>query len=79
MEEVDKGCPMIRMGVSGSVFLWVPAYLGSAGPKAVKRCVCVRACMRACVCSETTHLRCGGVVSNQIKKGLLPSLSVNFF
>jgi len=79
MEEVDKGCPMIRMGVSGSVFLWVPAYLGSPGPKAVKRCVCVRACVRACVCSETTHLRCGGVVSNQIKKGLLLSLSVNFF
>jgi len=26
MEEDDKGCPMIRMGVSGWVFLLVPAY-----------------------------------------------------
>jgi len=25
MEEVDKGCPMIRMGVSGRMFLLVPA------------------------------------------------------
>ena len=42
MEEVDKGCPMIRMGVSGRVFLLVPAYLGNPGPKAVKRLrVCV--------------------------------------
>jgi len=29
MEEVDKGCPMIRMGVSGWVFLLVPAYPGN--------------------------------------------------
>jgi len=26
-----------------------------------------------------TYLRCGGVADNQIKKGLLPSLLVNFF
>ena len=26
-----------------------------------------------------TYLRCGGVVNNQIKKGLLLSLGVNFF
>jgi len=41
------------------VFLRVPAYPGSPGPKAVKRLcvcvcvcvyVCVRACVRACVC-----------------------------
>ena len=44
MEEVDKGCSMIRMGVSGSVFL-----LGSPGPKAVKR-LCVRVCVCVCVC-----------------------------
>ena len=38
MEEVDKGCLMIRMGV----FLLVPAYPGSPGPKAAKRLgVCV--------------------------------------
>ena len=42
MEEDHKGCPMIRMGVSGWVFLLVPAYPGCPGPKAVKRlCVCV--------------------------------------
>ena len=39
MEEDDKGCPVIRMGVSGWMFLLVP---GSPGQKAVKRqCVCV--------------------------------------
>ena len=42
MEEDDKGYPMIRMGVSGLMFLVVPAYPGSPGQKAVKRlCVCV--------------------------------------
>ena len=42
MEEDDKGCPMIRMSVSGWKFLLVPAYPGSPGQKAVKRlCVCV--------------------------------------
>ena len=29
--------------------------------------------------SVTTYLRCGGVVNNQIKKGLLLSVWVNFF
>ena len=42
MEEDDKGCPMIRMGVSGWMFLLVPAYPGSPRQKAVKRlCVSV--------------------------------------
>jgi len=42
MEEVDKGCLMDRMGVSGSMFLLVPAYPGSPGQRAVKcGCVCV--------------------------------------
>jgi len=41
MEEVDKGCPMIRMGVSGWVFLRVSAYPGSPGPKPLNGCVCV--------------------------------------
>jgi len=42
MEEDDKGCPMIRMGVSGWMFLSVLAYPGSPGQKAVKLlCVCV--------------------------------------
>ena len=29
--------------------------------------------------SIATYLRCGGVINNQIKKGLLLSLSVDFF
>jgi len=29
--------------------------------------------------SVATYLRCGGVVNNHIKKGLLLSLRVNFF
>ena len=51
-----KGCLMIRMVVSGWMFLLVPAYPGSPVPKAVKQlcvcvcvCVCARACVRACV------------------------------
>jgi len=44
MEEVDKGCLTTRMGVSGRVFLLVPAYPGSAGP------TCLRACARVYVC-----------------------------
>ena len=53
MEEVDKGCLMIGMGVSVWMFFLVPAYLGSPGQKAIKQlcvCVCVRACVRGCVC-----------------------------
>ena len=45
MEELDKGCPITRMGVGVWVFLLVPAYPGSPGSTAVKRlcvvCVCV--------------------------------------
>ena len=42
---------MIRTGVSGRVFLLVPAYPGCPGPKAVKRlCVCV------CVCVVTRRV-----------------------
>ena len=37
MEEDDTGCPMIRMGVNGCVFLLVPDYPGCPGPRAVKR------------------------------------------
>jgi len=44
MEEDDKGCPMIMMGVSGWMFLLVPAYPGSPGQKAVKR-LCVSVCV----------------------------------
>jgi len=46
MEEVDKGCPMMSMGVSGWMFLLVSAYSGSPGQKAVKwLCVCVCVCV----------------------------------
>ena len=50
MEEVHKGCPMIRMDVSGWMFLLVPAYPGSPRPKAVKRlCVCdPERCIQMC-------------------------------
>ena len=47
---LQKGCPMIRMDASGWVFLLVPAYSGSPGPKAVKQlCVYVRVCVCALV------------------------------
>jgi len=37
MEKGDKGSTMIRMGVSGCMFLLVLAYPGCPGSKAVKR------------------------------------------
>ena len=37
MEEADKGCLVIRMGVSGSMFLLVPAHPGSPGQSGIKR------------------------------------------
>ena len=37
MEKDDKGSTMIRIGVSGWMFLLVPAYPGCPGSKAVKR------------------------------------------
>ena len=37
MEKDDKGSTMTRMGVSGWMFLLVPAYPGCPGSKAVKR------------------------------------------
>ena len=57
MEEDDKGCLMIRMGVSGWVFLLVLAYPGCPGPKAVKRlCVYVCVLLHLKVISHT-HIR----------------------
>ena len=54
MEEVDKGCPMTRMGVSGWMFLLVPTYPVSPGQKATKRlcvCVCVFcSTIKVCLC-----------------------------
>jgi len=42
MEKDDKGSTMIRMGVSGWMFLLVPAYPGCPGSKAVKRSLLLR-------------------------------------
>ena len=65
MEEDDKGCPMMRMGVSGWMFLLVPAYPGSPGQKAVKRlfvCGCVLL-MTKLICSPSgIH---AGIVANE--------------
>jgi len=52
MEEVDKGCPMIRIGVSGLMFLLVPAYQGSAEARAVCVCVCVCVCVQYRICGK---------------------------
>ena len=67
MEEDDKGCPMIRMGVSGWVFLLVPAYPGCPGPKAVKR-------LCACVLHRNDSIRCGLLL--HIQHGLSACLLV---
>jgi len=58
MEEDDKGCPMIRMGVSGWVFLLVPDYPGCPGPKAVKR-LCMYVYFSVCMmfCKECSPSR----------------------
>ena len=44
MEKDDKGSTMIRMGVSGWMFLLVPAYPGCHGSKAVKRSLLLLLC-----------------------------------
>jgi len=42
MEEVDKGCLMIKMGVNEWMFLLVSAHPDSPGQRAIKQlCVCV--------------------------------------
>ena len=50
---------MIRMGVSGWMFLLVPpyAYLGIPGSKAAKR-LCVRACVCVCCCPRNPQNLC---------------------
>jgi len=64
---------MIRMGVSGRMFLLVSAYPGSPGTKAVKRlCVCVASV--PCI-----HIRIEWVLINFIVPScqLLPPSKVN--
>jgi len=48
-------CPMTRMGVSGWVFLLVPAYLGSPGPTAL----CVSVCVCVLLFTSTVEPFCG--------------------
>ena len=50
MEEDDKGCLMIRMGVSWWVFLLVPAYPGCPDQRPLNGCVCVCVCVSVTVC-----------------------------
>ena len=46
MEKGDKGSTMIRMGVSGWMFLLVPAYPGCPGSKAVRRSLLILICFK---------------------------------
>ena len=48
VDEVDEECLMIRLGVSGWMFLLVPAHPDSPGQRAVK-CLCVFVCLCVCV------------------------------
>ena len=53
MEEVDKGCPMIRMSVSGCVFLLVPAHRVVLDKGPLNVCVCLFVCLDTnyiCLC-----------------------------
>jgi len=49
MEKVDKGCLMIGIGVSGRVFLLVPAQLGSFGQRTIEQ-------LRLCVCLQVSKM-----------------------
>ena len=79
MEEVDKGCLMIRMGVSGWMFHLVPAHLGSPGQRAVKQ-LCVwchgsRQCMllpSICSSAEWPLVR-------ENRKNFVGKLSIAYF
>jgi len=58
---------MIRTGVSGKVFLLVPAYPGCPGPKAVKRlcvCVCIQVSFNCCNESGKLLLTAGTMCVN---------------
>ena len=53
MEEIDEGCVMIRMNVSGWMFLLVPAHPGTPRQMAVKRlCVYITLKVIALVCCD---------------------------
>jgi len=67
MKEVDKGCLMNRMGVSGRMFLLVPAHPGSAEQRAVKR-LCVRV---FCIGKQDNRTAPGRSNEYRIKKKIL--------
>ena len=70
MEEDDKWCLMIRMGVSGWVFLLVPAYPGCPRSTAIKRlCVCVWVCVSACDAANSYWLDVRNVVGLDSEDG----------
>ena len=60
MEKDDKGCPMMRMGVSECFFLYRPTWV-VPDQRPLNGCVCVCVCARArararvCVASMWTH------------------------
>jgi len=56
MEKDDKGSTMIRMGVSGWMFLLVPAYPGCPGSKAVKRSLLLLLLFFSCYLSHPVLL-----------------------
>ena len=76
MEEDDKGCPMVRMGVSGWEFLLVPAYPGCPGQTAVKRLL-----LLLCCCHWMTEVRYLGIymVSSRVFKCSLHYATCGFY
>jgi len=54
MEEVDKGCLMVRMGVSGWIFLLVPACPGSPDKRPLNGCSSCSCCCRGCCSADST-------------------------
>ena len=63
MEEDDKGCPTIRMGVSGWMFFLVPAYRVVPDKRPLNGCVFVCLCVLITVSGVTqfsfTHIYAG--------------------
>ena len=45
MEEVDKGCPIIRMGMNGECIFWYRPTGVVPDQRPLNGCVCVHACV----------------------------------
>jgi len=67
MEKDDKGSMMIRMGVSGWMFLLVPAYPGCPGSKAIKRSLLAGEGFLSAVTLQDQDQDCPEVVSGHFK------------